>query len=92
VDLQSLQPYLGNVDRISRPVMQRSMEAELPQIDNRLAYRWGALYGPAEIYDAAKGQLRIEIAGSGEVATFAFTGPGPARSLVLQGVTFPRAR
>ena len=60
--------------------------------DGRLAYRWGALYGPAEIYDAAKGQLRIEIAGSGEVATFAFTGPGPARSLVLQGVTFSRAR
>lgn len=59
--------------------------------DGRLAYRWGALYGPAEIYDAAKGQLRIEIAGSGNVATFAFGGSGPARSLELQGVTFARS-
>ena len=60
--------------------------------DGRLGFRWGALYGPAEIYDATKGQLRIEIAGSGEVVTFNFDGPGPARSLVLQGVTFSRAQ
>jgi CubicO group peptidase (beta-lactamase class C family) len=58
--------------------------------DGRLAYRWGAVYGPAEIYDAMKGQMRIEIAGSGEVVTFSFAGTGPARSLQLQGVTFPR--
>jgi CubicO group peptidase (beta-lactamase class C family) len=58
--------------------------------DGRLEYRWGAVYGPAEIYDASKGQLRIEIAGSGEVVTFAFADGGPARSLELQGVTFPR--
>jgi CubicO group peptidase (beta-lactamase class C family) len=60
--------------------------------DARLEYRWGALYGPAEIHDAAKGQLRIEIAGAETVATFAFAGPGPARSLEVQGVTFPRAQ
>jgi CubicO group peptidase (beta-lactamase class C family) len=60
--------------------------------DGRLAYRWGALYGPAEIYDATKGQMRIEIAGSGTVATFTFAGVGPARSLELQGVTFARAQ
>jgi len=59
---------------------------------DRLDYRWGAVYGPAEIYDAAKGQWRIEIAGSGAVATFAFAGDGPARSLSLQGITFTRAR
>lgn len=58
--------------------------------DGRLAYRWGALYGPAEIFDASKGQLRIELAGSGNVLTFAFTGEGPARSLEWQGVTFAR--
>jgi CubicO group peptidase (beta-lactamase class C family) len=58
--------------------------------DGRLQYRWGALYGPAEIFDAARGQLRIEITGSGNVVTFAFVGGGPARSLVLQGVTFLR--
>lgn len=60
-------------------------------IDNgRLAYRWGALYGPVEIYDAAKSQLRIELAGSGNVVTFMFAGDGPARSLELQGATFRR--
>lgn len=58
--------------------------------DGRLAYRWGALYGPAEIYDAAKSQLRIELAGSGNVVTFTFAGRGPARSLELQGATFRR--
>jgi CubicO group peptidase (beta-lactamase class C family) len=58
--------------------------------DGRLAYRWGALYGPVEIYDAAKGQLRIELAGSGNVVTFTFAGTGPARSLELQGATFRR--
>ncbi|MGH7613628.1 MAG: serine hydrolase [Gemmatimonadales bacterium] len=59
--------------------------------DGRLEYRWGALYGPAEIHDAAKGQLRIEITGSGNVVTFTFAGAGPARSLELQGVAFARA-
>jgi CubicO group peptidase (beta-lactamase class C family) len=56
----------------------------------RLEYRWGALYGAAEIYDAAEKQLRIETAGSGEVVSFAFPGEGYARSLELQGVTFAR--
>lgn len=60
--------------------------------DGRLEYRWGALYGPVEIFDAAKGQLRIEIAGSGTVVTFGFAGSGPARSLDIQGVTFSRSR
>jgi CubicO group peptidase (beta-lactamase class C family) len=59
--------------------------------DGRLVYRWGALYGPVEIYDAAKAQLRLEMAGSGQVVTFRFPGPGPARSLELQAVTFMRA-
>jgi CubicO group peptidase (beta-lactamase class C family) len=59
--------------------------------NGHLAYRWGAVYGPAEIYDAAKGQLRIEIVGSGQVVTFAFAGSDPARSLDLQGVTFVRS-
>lgn len=60
--------------------------------DGRLVYRWGALYGPAEIFDAAKGQLRIEIAGSGNVVPFTFAGDGPARSLQWQGVRFERSR
>lgn len=56
----------------------------------RLAYRWGALHGPAEVHDAARAELRVEIAGSGEVGRFAFDGPGPARSLTLDGTTFTR--
>ncbi|MBA3405062.1 MAG: serine hydrolase [Gemmatimonadaceae bacterium] len=58
----------------------------------RLEYRWGVLYGPAEIYDAAKGQMRIEIAGSGAVATFAFGKGGPANTVEMQGVSFRRLR
>lgn len=57
-----------------------------------LAYRWGALSGPAEIFDASKAQMRIEIAGSGNVVTFAFAADGPAESLTWQGVTFRRSR
>jgi hypothetical protein len=60
--------------------------------DGRLGYRWGALYGPAEIYDAAKGQMRIETAGSGEIVAFTFAGGGPAQSLLLQGVRFTRVK
>jgi CubicO group peptidase (beta-lactamase class C family) len=60
--------------------------------NGRLEYRWGALYGPVEIYDAAKGQLRIEIAGSGNVVSFSFDGPGPALKLEVQGVTFTRVQ
>ena len=65
-------------------------EVVITERGGRLAYRWGAVSGPAETYDASRDQLRIEIAGSGQVVTFAFAGPGPARSLSLQGITFPR--
>jgi hypothetical protein len=56
---------------------------------DRLAYRWGALHGPVEIYDASRSQFRIEIAGSGNVMTFA-PESGPVRSVEVQGVTFTR--
>jgi CubicO group peptidase (beta-lactamase class C family) len=57
---------------------------------NGLRYRWGVLEGPVEVYDAEKDQLRIEIASSGTVVTFQFTGPGPAASVALGGTTFTR--
>ena len=60
--------------------------------NGRLEYRWGALYGPVEIYDAAKHQMRVELAGSGTVVTFSFPGSGPAPSLDVQGVTFVRTK
>lgn len=56
----------------------------------RLEYRWGVLSGPVEIFDAARHQLRIEIAGGGHVVSFVFSGPGGATSITLQGVTFNR--
>lgn len=60
--------------------------------DGKIAYEWGVLRGPAEILDASRHQLRIEIAGSGTPVTFAFDGDGPAASLQLRGVTFRRIR
>jgi CubicO group peptidase (beta-lactamase class C family) len=56
----------------------------------KLEYRWGALYGPVESYDASKDQMRIEIVGSGSVVSFDFPETGPATSLSLQGVKFTR--
>jgi len=60
--------------------------------NGRLEYRLGAVYGPAEVYDASKGQMRIEIAGSGNVVTFAFGDRGSALSVEMQGVTFRRTQ
>ena len=58
--------------------------------DGALQYRWGDLYGPVEIFDAAKHQLRIETAGSGQVVSFKFGAAGPAESLETGGITFTR--
>jgi CubicO group peptidase (beta-lactamase class C family) len=55
-----------------------------------LQYRWGVLEGPAEVFDAEKDELRIEIAGSGSVVTFRFEGSGAARSITMGPVTFER--
>jgi CubicO group peptidase (beta-lactamase class C family) len=58
--------------------------------DGALAYRWGALHGPVEVYDGPKGELRLEVAGSGEVVRVDFPPAGPAQTIVLQGTTFTR--
>jgi CubicO group peptidase (beta-lactamase class C family) len=58
--------------------------------DGKLGYRWGALFGPVEVFDASKDQLRIEIVGSGSVLSFVFPQTGPASSLSLEGVEFTR--
>jgi CubicO group peptidase (beta-lactamase class C family) len=55
-----------------------------------LRYRWGVLEGPLEVFDATKDQLRFEIAGSGNVASFQFDGAGGAKSLESMGVRFAR--
>ena len=56
----------------------------------KLNYRWGALYGPVEIFDASKDQMRIELVGTGNVVSFFFPQTGQASSLELQGVKFTR--
>jgi hypothetical protein len=58
--------------------------------DHGLVYRWGALSGPVEVFDATKTQLRIEVAGSGNVVGFTFANEEPAQTAVWQGVTFRR--
>lgn len=60
--------------------------------EGRLEFSWGVVNGPAEIFDASRGQMRIEIAGSGIPVTFVFGGSGPAASVQLQGITFGRSR
>jgi hypothetical protein len=57
----------------------------------RPEYRWGAVFGSTETYDASRNQLRIEIAGRDEVVTFEFATPGPARSFSLRGIVFARS-
>jgi len=57
---------------------------------NALSYQWGVLDGPVEVFDAAKDQLRLEIAGSENVATFAFPAAGAAASVDIGGTTFAR--
>ncbi len=58
-----------------------------------LHYRWGAVYGPAEVYDATKNQLRIEVAGSGNVVTFTFPSTNaPAATVEAMGATLTRKR
>ena len=57
-----------------------------------LHYRWGAAYGVAEIFNGAKQQLRIELAGSGEVVTFNFhAGAERAQSVEVLGATLIRS-
>jgi hypothetical protein len=65
-------------------------KVEFTVLGGGLAFRWGALYGPAEIFDAAQDQMRIELAGPGTVVTFGFGTSGPATSIQLQGTTFTR--
>lgn len=58
--------------------------------DGRLSFKWGALHGPVEVYDAANNVLRLELVGSGTTVQFRFDGSGPARAIELQGVAFTR--
>lgn len=60
------------------------------QSGNALTFKWGALYGPAEVFDATRRQLRVEVAGSATTVSFDFPASGPARSITLGGDSFTR--
>ncbi len=60
-------------------------------VANGLELRMGVVRSRAEVYDAEKNQLRIEVGGSGEVAQFLFPEGGrPAGAVRLAGVEFAR--
>ena len=63
----------------------------LSLVNGRLEYRWGGLYGPVEIFDASKNQLRVDFVGNGSVLSFALPETGPATALELGNIKFNRA-
>jgi hypothetical protein len=57
--------------------------------DGRFVARIGRAESPIEVYDAAKGLLRFELFGSGEVVTPTVVN-GRVTSLRMGGVTYDR--
>jgi CubicO group peptidase (beta-lactamase class C family) len=56
-----------------------------------LEVRMGVAASRAEVFDATKDQLRVELVGGGSVATFDFpAGGGPAAAVTMNGERFPR--
>lgn len=55
-----------------------------------LRYRWGVLEKPAEVLDADRDQLRLEVIDGGQQASFHFDGRGPAQSVDLGNIRFVR--
>jgi CubicO group peptidase (beta-lactamase class C family) len=56
----------------------------------RLHYAWGVLAGEAEVFDASANQMLIDFSAGTTPLTFVFDGPGPATSVMLQGLRFTR--
>lgn len=55
-----------------------------------LAWRYGALYGSAEVFDATQDQWRIEAAGRGTVLQYRFDAAGRAETITVFGAKFTR--
>lgn len=58
----------------------------------RLHWTWGVLSGVAEVFDAAKRSMRIELSASGYVLEFDFPEQGVARALTADGARFGRVQ
>lgn len=61
-------------------------------VGERLHWRWGVLSGVAEVFDAAKSSMRIELAGSGYVVEFEFPERGLATAVRVEGRRIGRER
>jgi hypothetical protein len=48
------------------------------------------LAGEAEVFDASANQMLIDFSAGTTPLTFVFDGPGPATSVMLQGLRFTR--
>lgn len=57
---------------------------------NGLHLRWGVLEPGTEVFDAAAARLRVQLPGSGEVATFIFERTGPATAVRCRDYTLAR--
>jgi len=55
-----------------------------------LRARFGVLEPAVEVFDAAAGQLRMQLPGNGEVVAFVFEGDGPATGLRFRDYVFAR--
>jgi CubicO group peptidase (beta-lactamase class C family) len=63
---------------------------EFRMVEGSLHYRWGAISGPVESFDAAANRLRFEMAGGGTVASFSFAGEAVATQVTIAGNVFER--
>jgi CubicO group peptidase (beta-lactamase class C family) len=59
--------------------------------DGALEMTWGVLEAVAEVYNADKNQLRVELAGSGSVVEFKFEASGPATGLKIGDIDMARS-
>jgi CubicO group peptidase (beta-lactamase class C family) len=81
----ALEAYAGVYES---PVLGRM---EWRVIADGLEVGMGVIRSRAEVFEAAENRLRIEVAGSGEIAEFVFPAEGgPARSVRMTGVEFTR--
>ena len=76
-----------------RYVSERLGTMEWSVVAGGLELQMGVVSSRAEVFDAAKDQLRVEVGGGGQVAAFEFAEDGePARSVTIAGERFARVR
>lgn len=80
-----LEDYAGTYES---PILGRM---EWRVVAGGLEVRQGVVHSRAEVFDAAENQLRIEVGGGGETATFVFPDDGgPASTVRVDGIDFTR--